>query len=129
MYTERLKLWEELNNCWLVTLQKQVDMTTEAVQNGQRIQHPQSIMSSDALSKMGDDLVRLCDAMEKHGLVDYQLGVWEESIVEREYSGIFGTRWDICADNTVLSRCLDKLEAHDRTFGATHPGPTTSRRR
>jgi hypothetical protein len=30
---------------------------------------------------MGKELVRLCDVMEKHGLVDYQMGVWEEEIM------------------------------------------------
>jgi len=26
--------------------------------------------------------VRLCDPLERHGLVDYQMGVWEEQIVD-----------------------------------------------
>jgi hypothetical protein len=29
---------------------------------------------------MGEELVRLCDGIERHGLVDYQYGVWEDQI-------------------------------------------------
>jgi len=38
---------------------------------------------------MGKELVRLCDIMEKHGLVDYQMGVWEEEIISRELLSYF----------------------------------------
>ena len=33
---------------------------------------------------MGDELVRLCDGLERHGLVNYQIGVWEEEIISSE---------------------------------------------
>lgn len=36
------------------------------------------------LERMGDEVVRLCDTMERHGLVDYQMGVWEEEIISSE---------------------------------------------
>jgi hypothetical protein len=32
------------------------------------------------VKKMGHELIRLCDGIERHGLVDYQYGVWEERI-------------------------------------------------
>ncbi|KAF2194591.1 hypothetical protein K469DRAFT_547052 [Zopfia rhizophila CBS 207.26] len=80
-YTQRLKLWEEFNNCWLTTLQRQKEMTQEMVDSGQRPQAPQTLIEYDFLEKMGDQLVKNCDNMEKHGLVDYQMGVWEEEII------------------------------------------------
>lgn len=40
-----------------------------------------SLLSKDDLEKMGKELVRLCDGIERHGLVDYQYGVWEEQII------------------------------------------------
>lgn len=49
--------------------------------NGQTPQLPQSILQEDFLERMGRELVRLCDGMERHGLVDYQMGVWEEEII------------------------------------------------
>lgn len=38
-------------------------------------------ISKEELVKMGKELVRLCDGIERHGLVDYQYGVWEEQIL------------------------------------------------
>lgn len=82
MHAERLKLWEEFNTCWLTVLQRQKDM----LDAGQRPPPPQSIIEYDTLEVMGKNLVQLCDNMEKHGLVDYQMGVWEEEIINSEFS-------------------------------------------
>lgn len=30
---------------------------------------------------MGKELIQLCDQVEQHGLVDYQMGIWEEEIL------------------------------------------------
>jgi hypothetical protein len=32
------------------------------------------------IKKLGNELIRLCDGIERHGLVDYQYGVWEDQI-------------------------------------------------
>ena len=56
-------------------------MTQEMLQTGQAPRHPQSILQEDFMERMGRELVRLCDNMERHGLVDYQMGVWEEEII------------------------------------------------
>lgn len=85
-YQQRLKLWEEFNNSWLTLLQKQRDMVQESVATGQRPQPPQTLIDYDFLEKMGNQLVKNCDNMEKHGLVDYQMGVWEEEIIASEYA-------------------------------------------
>lgn len=88
-YQQRLKLWEEFNTCWLATLQKQKTMTQEMINTGHRPQPPKTLIDYDFLEKMGTQLVKNCDNMEKHGLVDYQMGVWEEEIVASEYSFFF----------------------------------------
>ena len=80
-YQPRFKLWSEFNDCWLSTLQRQKEMTTEMIQTQQPPQAPQSLIDRDTLEKMGNELVKNCDNMEKHGLVDYQMGVLEEEIV------------------------------------------------
>lgn len=85
MYAQRLKMWDEFNTCWLSVLQKQREMTQEMVDTGQQPQPPQSLMDTEFMEGMGKEIVRLCDMMEKHGLVDYQMGVWEEEIITREY--------------------------------------------
>ncbi|KAF9734424.1 hypothetical protein PMIN01_07327 [Paraphaeosphaeria minitans] len=88
----RLKLWEEFNNCWLGLFQKQFELVEEMRTTGQRPQAPQSIIEHDFIEKMGNKLVKNCDNMEKHGLVDYQMGVWEEEIT------------------AMLMKCLEQLE-------------------
>lgn len=85
MHAERLKLWEEFNTCWLSALQKQRELSLQVLDTGQRPHPPSSLMESDQMENMGKELVRLCDIMEKHGLVDYQMGVWEEEIITRKF--------------------------------------------
>lgn len=80
-YQQRLKLWEGFNTCWLSTLQCQKQMLEEMIRTGRRPHPPQTLIDHDYLERMGTELVRRCDDMEKHGLVDYQMGVWEEEII------------------------------------------------
>ena len=42
----------------------------------------QTLVSEESLKKMGKEIVRLCDGIERHGLVDYEYGVWEELVIE-----------------------------------------------
>lgn len=55
---------------------------------------PQSLIPENFLENMGSELVRLCDVIEKHGLVDYQIGVWEEEIISsrQDAVGFAGSR-------------------------------------
>ncbi len=46
---------------------------------------PQSYLQKDFLEKLGGELVRLCDGVERTGLVDYQMGVWEEEIISSKF--------------------------------------------
>ncbi|SPN97234.1 uncharacterized protein DNG_00748 [Cephalotrichum gorgonifer] len=93
LHADRLKLWNDFNHGWLGLLQKQKDM----MESGQKPQGGQSLISKDDLENMGKELVRLCDGVEKHGLVDYQYGVWEEQII------------------AVLTDCLDLYESGDES--------------
>jgi hypothetical protein len=83
-YTDRLMLWNEFNNCWLSMLQRQREMTEATLETGQRPHPPHTMLEVDQMENLGKELVRLCDMMEKHGLVDYQMGVWEEEIITRK---------------------------------------------
>ena len=42
----------------------------------------QTVISLEGLEEIGNKLTRLCDEIERHGLVDYEYGVWEEQIVK-----------------------------------------------
>ncbi|MCJ1282991.1 hypothetical protein MMC26_002318 [Xylographa opegraphella] len=94
LHGERIKLWNDFNTCWLGVLQRQKDITQGMLDSGQPPPPPQSILQIEFLERMGRELVRLCDGMERHGLVDYQMGVWEEEII-------------------ILTDCLDLLEGED----------------
>jgi len=95
LHADRIRLWGEFNTAWLSIFQKQKDM----LESGQRIQHPQSLMAQKFINKMAKDLIRMCDVIEKHGLVDYQYGVAEEHIIQ------------------VLSECLDLQESIEGVEG------------
>lgn len=95
LHADRIRLWGEFNTAWLGIFQKQKDM----LQAGQRIKHPQSLMTQDFINKMAKDLIRMCDAVEKHGLVDYQYGVAEEQII------------------MIIEECLDLQESLEGVGG------------
>ena len=44
------------------------------------------LIAQEFINKMAKDLIRMCDAVEKHGLVDYQYGVAEEQIMESRFA-------------------------------------------
>lgn len=50
----------------------------------QQLSRTQSLVSKAMIKKMGNELIRLCDGIERHGLVDYQYGVWEDQITAGE---------------------------------------------
>lgn len=55
-------------------------MQKELIEGGGQLARGQSMITEENAQKMMDDLVRLCDNIERYGLVDYQYGVWEEQI-------------------------------------------------
>ncbi|KAK1827048.1 hypothetical protein QBC39DRAFT_184222 [Podospora conica] len=77
LHSDRIKLWNDFNHAWLAILQAQKD----AMESGQQAQRPQSLITQEGLEKMGKELVRHCDSIERYGLVDYEYGVWEEQII------------------------------------------------
>ncbi|RPB05798.1 hypothetical protein L873DRAFT_1825076 [Choiromyces venosus 120613-1] len=94
LYGDRTRLWNEFNTCWLVVLQKEKEMLQEYIATGQAPQPPREILREEMLERMGRELIALCDSMERHGLVDYQMGVWEEEILG------------------AIQECLDLLEGN-----------------
>ncbi|EPE09655.1 hypothetical protein F503_07431 [Ophiostoma piceae UAMH 11346] len=77
LYEGRVKLWNNFNNAWLGLLEKQ----REFMWSGRTLHRSQSLVSFEDLQKMARELVRLCDSVERFGLVDYDYGVWEERIM------------------------------------------------
>ena len=61
-------------------------MTEDMYRTNQAVQEPYSLMNSQALEQLSRELVRLCDMVERFGLVDYQMGVQEEEIMDCKLS-------------------------------------------
>ncbi|KAG5927225.1 hypothetical protein E4U42_002420 [Claviceps africana] len=76
LHEDRLRLWNDFNHAWLALAYQQ----KELMSSGKQISRSQRLMTEEAVQKMGDELIRLCDGFERHGLVDYQYGVWEDQI-------------------------------------------------
>lgn len=58
---------------------------------------------------MGRELIRLCDGTETYGLVDYQMGVWEEEIISGRSIIVSFTDATRADSTVVLTQCLDLL--------------------
>ncbi len=80
LHDDRIKLWNDFNHAWLALLQRQKDLTLELLRSGISPRTSQNLISYEFLEKMGNELQRLGDDIEKTGLVGYQYGVWEEQI-------------------------------------------------
>ncbi|PQE16580.1 37S ribosomal S9 protein [Rutstroemia sp. NJR-2017a BBW] len=102
LHADRVRLWNEFNAAWKGIFTAQKDM----LESGQRIQPPQALMTQEFITKMGNNLTRLCDVVEKYGLVDYQYGVAEEEIMD------------------ILLSCLqtqESIEGTDSEPSSAHP--------
>ena len=98
-HAERLRFWQQLNLCWEAIGQKQRTITEEAI----RIQRqPQDALTAEGIKQLVENLIGLCDSLEQYGLVDYEMGLWEEQITH-----VFGV-------------CLDLLDA-EAAIGQTQP--------
>ncbi|KAK9860052.1 hypothetical protein MYU51_010277 [Penicillium brevicompactum] len=90
-YPDRLELWSNFNLCWLAVCQRQKDLVQDLLTSGHQSSQV-SLIRRDRMETMGTGLIQLCDQLEQHGLVDYQMGIWEEEIL------------------SVLGQCLDLMD-------------------
>ncbi|KAH7157950.1 hypothetical protein B0J13DRAFT_185041 [Dactylonectria estremocensis] len=75
VFNARLGVWRAMNFAWLALCSKQLEvMQLQPQARG-------AIMCRATIAHMGNELLRLCDVIQKDGLVDYEYGVWEETIV------------------------------------------------
>ncbi|KAI1505897.1 hypothetical protein F5X99DRAFT_174643 [Biscogniauxia marginata] len=95
LHSDRIKLWHDFNHAWLALFQRQKDM----MESGLQPQRGQTLINEEGLKKMGKEVVRMCDGIDRHGLVDYEYGVWEEEII------------------AIIEECLDLYENIDEAGG------------
>ncbi|RDH26837.1 hypothetical protein BDQ94DRAFT_154945 [Aspergillus welwitschiae] len=79
VHPRQLRLWSEFNICCLAVWQKQKDLTRASMTAN--IPLPDPCLSISQIETFGEELIAICDRIEKHGLVDYEVGVWEEEIL------------------------------------------------
>lgn len=88
---------------WLAVCQKQKDVTLDVIRTGHQPENT-SLLSTAMMENMGRELIELCDQMEPYGLVDYQMGIWEEEILSGKDSIFRKTRSSHCVCR-LLMRC------------------------
>jgi hypothetical protein len=71
-------LWRDFNLAWEALGLKQKDILEEALRSERQ---PPDMLTADKLHAMVEELIGLIDNVEQHGLVDYDMGVWEDQIV------------------------------------------------
>ncbi|KIW17211.1 hypothetical protein PV08_04402 [Exophiala spinifera] len=77
-HLERIQLWTELNLCWEALGQKQKEVTEEALRTTRL---SGDMLSSEKITSLIDELISMCDQLEQYGLVDFEMGIWEEQII------------------------------------------------
>ncbi|KIW71580.1 hypothetical protein PV04_03727 [Phialophora macrospora] len=77
-HAERIEMWREFNIAWEALGQKQKEITEEALRTRR---DPADILSAGSITSLMDELVALCDELEPYGLVDFEMGIWEEQII------------------------------------------------
>jgi hypothetical protein len=77
LYRERIELWDKFNHAWMALFTKQEDI----LDLGEGKSREYSLLSTEDICKMAERLIEMCDGISKHGLVNYQYGVWEDDII------------------------------------------------
>jgi hypothetical protein len=75
---EHLSIWQDFNITWLALCQRHIDIGRIPGTGG-------SLLKRDQLENIAWMLIEICDLFEPVGLVDYEIGVWEEEILSGEY--------------------------------------------
>lgn len=84
------------------------------IDTGQPPVPPGNVLQGAVLERMGEALVSFCDGVEKYGLVDYQMGVWEEEIMSSKACPFLHLLESQLMRSQVLTQCLDLQD----TYGA-----------
>ncbi|KAL7649194.1 hypothetical protein ACMYSQ_012420 [Aspergillus niger] len=100
VHPRQLRLWSEFNICCLAVWQKQKDLTRASMKAN--IPLPDPCLNISQIETFGEELIAICDRIEKHGLVDYEVGVWEEEILSMLV--IKSDAFDTVADAPPVSR-------------------------
>ena len=96
-HEQRMQLWRELNHAWEALGHKQKTITEHMLRTRQT---PPDLLSVVRMQELVEQLIQFCDQIEKYGLVDYEMGIWEEQIV------------------AIFTQCLDLLPREQARAGS-----------
>lgn len=82
VHPQQHQLWYELNICCLAIFQRQKDLAQALLQTD--TPPPSTCLSMKQIEIFGLALIEIGDKLENHGLVDYEVGIWEEEILSGE---------------------------------------------
>ena len=82
VYKERLEFWKGFNHYWLAFLTRQLQNNRTWQESGQPLTGVQTVLSKNNIKALGDKILGLNNVLQFTGLIDYEIGVWEEEIAD-----------------------------------------------
>jgi hypothetical protein len=82
---KQTNFWKSFNYAWLATLQHQYYLANEMIRDDQSMRNSDAIIGARTLERLAKEVVQFCDDVEKYGLVDYEMGFWEDEILGSEF--------------------------------------------
>ncbi|KAK9469613.1 hypothetical protein V1512DRAFT_256661 [Lipomyces arxii] len=70
-YDQRLQFWRVLNRSWISVISRNWQDTSRGLAR----------LTENQLEEMGDFIIDFADGLQSYGLVDYEIGIWEERIL------------------------------------------------
>ncbi|KAK9380117.1 uncharacterized protein V2V93DRAFT_371689 [Kockiozyma suomiensis] len=74
-HESRLRFWALFNHTWLALLSR-------ALSSAADVSAQITLLSPTQLDECAAEIVDLSDALQRYGLVDYEIGVWEDRLIE-----------------------------------------------
>ncbi|CAG8596376.1 4658_t:CDS:2 [Ambispora leptoticha] len=82
---DRETFWKTLNDCWLYAISQVNKNHSKHHQQQSQEQQQQSLpqrIGKEYLYKLRESVVSWADVLERYGLVDYEMGYWEQDFLE-----------------------------------------------
>ncbi|KAK9235195.1 hypothetical protein V1525DRAFT_410676 [Lipomyces kononenkoae] len=77
-YDTRLQFWRLFNRSWIGVISRNWLMSG----GGMTVAQGPTSLTRQQLEEMAELVISLSDNVQRYGLVDYEVGVWEEHILE-----------------------------------------------
>ncbi|CAG8504027.1 12197_t:CDS:2 [Ambispora gerdemannii] len=86
---DREGFWKKLNDCWLYAISqvnknysKHHQQQSQSLPSQEQQQQPPQRIGKEYLYKLRESVVSWADVLERYGLVDYEMGYWEQAFLD-----------------------------------------------